>query len=204
MALNGPLKIGITGGIGSGKSTVCKVFQSLGIPIYDADTRAKWVMNHDEQLQGKISQAFGNESYTNGTLNREYLGKLVFPDPEKTRQLNSIVHPALRLDLEKWISLQTDVPYIIKEAALLIEAGTYEQLDQLILVTAPEEIRIQRVLQRDKHRTEADVRNVIQRQMPEEEKKKYSQWVIENDGSIPVLPTVLDLDNYFRKLHNEH
>lgn len=191
MAQN-PIKIGITGGIGSGKSTICKVFASLGIPIYDADSRAKWVMNHDPSLKAGIIAAFGEESYNEKGLNREYLGKLVFTDPEKTNKLNSLVHPTLGKDLEDWVNQYASSPYVVKEAALLIESGSYKQLDKLILVTAPEEVRIQRVLQRDKHRTREDVLNVIQRQMPEEEKKKYCQLVIENDGNTAVLPRILE------------
>lgn len=188
----GPLKIGITGGIGSGKSTICKVFASLGIPIYDADSRARWVMNNNPSLKKEIITAFGNESYNEKGLNREYLGKLVFTDHEKTNKLNGLVHPAVGKDFEDWASQQTSAPYVVKEAALLIESGSYKQLDKLILVTAPEEVRIQRVLQRDKHRTREDVKNVIQRQMPEEEKKKYCQLVIENDGNTAILPIILE------------
>lgn len=188
----GLLKIGITGGIGSGKSTICKVFASLGIPVYDADSRAKWVMNHDPSLKAKIIAAFGEDSYNEKGLNREYLGKLVFTDPEKTNKLNGLTHPAVGKDFEDWVAQQNAAPYLVKEAALLIESGSYKQLDLLILVTAPEEVRIQRVLQRDKHRTREDVLHVIQRQMPEEEKKKYCQLVIQNDGNTAVLPRILE------------
>jgi len=188
---NRPLKIGVTGGIGSGKSTVCKVFKSLGVPVYDADSRAKWVMNHDPVLKSTIVKFFGEESYTEQGLNREYLRKLVFVDPEKTDKMNSLVHPAVGKDFENWVSEQIQAPYIVKEAALLIEAGSYKRLDQLILVTAPEEIRIRRVLLRDTQRSEKEVRHLMQLQMPEEEKKKYCQLVIENDGSNAVLPIIL-------------
>lgn len=194
-----PLKIGVTGGIGSGKSTVCKVFATLGVPVYDADSRAKALMNEDSLLRKGIIATFGEQSYTQGQLNREYLGKLVFPDPEKVKKLNQLVHPAVGRDFEKWVAKFSSLPYVIKEAALLIEAGSYKQLDQLILVTAPEDIRIQRVLQRDKHRTEQDVRNVIQRQLPEEEKRKYCQLVIENDGSQSILPFILAFDAHIRR-----
>jgi dephospho-CoA kinase len=198
--INLPLKIGITGGIGSGKSTVTKVFSSLGIPVYDSDSRAKWLMNHDPELRTKILQHFGPETYINGILNREYLGKLVFPNPEKVALLNQLVHPAVGRDSIQWIKEHGESPYVIKEAALLIESGAYKQLDKLILVSAPEEIRIQRVLSRDPHRSLEDVKNVMNRQLSEEEMKKYCQYVLLNDGITPILPMILALDEEFKSM----
>ncbi len=189
----GPLTIGITGGIGSGKSTICTVFQSLGIRVYDADTRAKWLMNHHEELQKAIINAFGPSSYENGDLNRAYLAQLVFSDPEKVILLNQLVHPAVGRDFEDWVLHNADAPYLLKEAALLVESGAYKQLDHLILVTAPESIRVQRVLDRDKQRTPEEVLHMMRRQLSDEEKQPFCRFLLVNDGKSPVLPAILAL-----------
>jgi dephospho-CoA kinase len=118
-----PLVVGITGGIGSGKSTVCKIFQSLRVPVTDADSRARFLMNHDDLVKTQIISAFGNDSYKEGLLNRNYIAQIVFNQPEKLALLNSITHPAVARDFEKWLRTHLDAPYVVKEAALLIEAG---------------------------------------------------------------------------------
>ncbi len=143
------LKIGITGGIGAGKSTVAKVFSVLGIPIYDADTRAKWLMHNDQKLVRSIQSLFGREAYTSGSLNRELLGKVAFSNPEKLIELNALVHPRVATDYEQWTLKNTQQPYTLKEAALLFESGSYKQLHVVIYVAAPEPLRIERVLDRE-------------------------------------------------------
>ncbi|WP_448520141.1 dephospho-CoA kinase [Rhodoflexus sp.] len=190
------LKVGITGGIGSGKSTVCRIFEVLGAPVYDADSRAKWLQTHDEQLRNQIIQYFGKESYLpDGTLNRSHLSAQVFNNPEKLQLLNSLVHPRVAEDSARWLAAQQAAgkPYAIKEAALMIEAGSYKQLDVLVVVTAPDQVRIARVLQRDPQRSREEVAAIISRQMPESEKVQYADYVIHNDSSQLLIPQVISL-----------
>lgn len=192
------MKVGITGGIGSGKSVVSKIFSTLGIPVYEADLHAKTLMQTDMDIRKGIIRNFGNEAYQDdGSLNRDFLAKIVFEDPAATARINSVVHPAVGRDFTRW-SNRLNAPYVIKEAALMIQAGSYKQLACLIVVTAPEELRIQRVLARDPHRSEEDIRKIISRQMPEEEMIRYADYVIDNSGMEPVLEKVLELDKKFR------
>ena len=189
-----PLKIGITGGIGSGKSVVCEIFKILGIPVYDADTRAKALMTEDKNTVKSIKEAFGPEAYTpDGLLNRTYLAKTVFNNREKLQLLNSIVHPAVARDYEKWVISHSQSPYLIKEAALLVESGSYTQLDVLINVTAPEALRIARVVKRDPHRTEEDVRKIISNQLDDRARSAKAQYVIVNDDKSLLIPQVLKI-----------
>lgn len=193
-----PLQIGITGGIGAGKSTVCKIFSVLGVPTYDADSRAKAVMTTDGILIEAIKKEFGTLSFkTNGELNREYLAAEVFNDELKLKKLNSLVHPRVGLDYENWLKEQTNAPYVLKEAALLIESGSYKTLDYLILVTALEEIRINRVLERDKQRSIAQVKEILKNQLNETEKEALADFIINNDGKHSLLEQVLRLHEQF-------
>lgn len=187
------LKVGITGGIGSGKTTVCKIFETLGIPVYYADDRAKWLMTHDPELMAAISNTFGEDAYTTeGQLNRAYLAKVVFGDDEKLAQLNALVHPAVFRDGSEWHHSQTGAPYTLREAALLFESGSYRAIDKMIVVTAPLEIRVKRVMERD-HVTEAAVMARIEKQWPEEEKVKRADFVIFNSGERLLVPQVLEI-----------
>lgn len=183
--------IGLTGGIGSGKSTVAKVFETLGIPVYYADDEAKRLMNTDERLKQEIIKQFGIESYKDGTLNRPYIASLVFADKEKLSLLNSLVHPVTIEDSQKWV-LQQISPYVIREAALLFESGANKGLDFVIGVSAPLPLRIQRVIQRDGLSKE-EIEQRISRQMDEEEKTKKCDFVILNDEKQLVIPQVLDI-----------
>lgn len=190
------LKVGVTGGIGSGKSTACRIFSLLGVPVYDADSRAKYLQTHDVQLRAQIIRHFGADAYLpDGSLNRAYMAEQVFNKPEKLQLLNSIVHPRVAEDSARWLAEQqaAQKPYAVKEAALMIESGSYKQLDVLVLVTAPEEVRIARVLQRDPQRTREQVAAIIARQMPESEKIKYADYVINNDGNHMLIPQVVSL-----------
>ncbi|HYG17610.1 MAG TPA: dephospho-CoA kinase [Ohtaekwangia sp.] len=192
-----PLQIGITGGIGSGKTLVCKIFATLGIPVYDADSRAKALMTTDGILISAIKKEFGELSYkTDNTLDREYLGRTVFNHEERLQTLNNLVHPRVAEDYEGWVTRQ-QTPYVLKEAALLFEAGSYKALDRIIVVSAPLYIRIRRVLGRDRHRTEEQVRDIISRQLPEEEKVRMADFVIYNDESQLVITQVLELHHKF-------
>ncbi|MBT1685287.1 dephospho-CoA kinase [Dawidia soli] len=188
-----PLQIGITGGIGSGKTLVTKIFACLGIPVYDADSHAKELMTTDGILISQIKKEFGDLSYlTDGTLNRKYLGEVVFNQQEKLDILNSLVHPRVRQDFAQWTDRYREKPYVIREAALLFETGVYRLLDRTIVVYAPEDVRIRRVMKRD-NRPEAQVRAIIRKQLSEEEKKALADDIIYNDDSILVIPQVLEL-----------
>ncbi len=197
--MNKPLKIGITGGIGAGKSIISKVFNALGIPVYDADSRAKWLMNNDLRIKSKIIDFLGSEAYKKDELNREYIAGETFANPEKLQQLNEIVHPIVGEDYQIWVSNQK-CPYSLKEAALIFEAGSYQDLDKIIVVTAPESLRVDRVLERDKHRSKEDVQAIMNRQWPEEKKIANADFLIKNDGIEMIMPQVLSLDQILRKL----
>lgn len=192
-----PLQIGITGGIGSGKSLVCKIFQSLGVPVYDADSRAKALMTSDGILISEIKKEFGNLAYNeDGTLNRKHIAEAAFGQPEKLKALDAIVHPRVANDYAKWVGEQTH-PYVIKESALFFEAGSYKSLDKIIVVSAPEHLRIKRVVVRDPNRSEKMVKDIIGNQMPDSEKAAKADYVIVNDESRLVIPQVLELHKIF-------
>ncbi|MBS4073389.1 MAG: dephospho-CoA kinase [Algoriphagus sp.] len=188
-----PFLVGVTGGIGSGKSTVCQVFSILGIPIYSADDRAKWLMANDPNLKKEISSQFGEKSFLeDGSLNRAFLAEEVFSDPEKVKKINALVHPAVGEDFKKWTKEQS-APYLIKEAALLFESGSYKELDYIINVSSPLKIRVARVLLRDPHRSEDQVNHIIDQQMPDEQKNELADYVIKNNDSKLILPQVLEI-----------
>jgi len=182
------LKAGITGGIGSGKTTVCKMFEKLGIPVYYADDRAKYLMQHEHFLIDQIKKNFGEEVYVNGTLDRKLLASKVFNQPAKLALLNSLVHPAVFRDTERWMEEQKEkrVPYVLKEAALLVETGSYKALDKLIVVTAPLNTRIERVAERDKA-NEQEILDRVKNQLPDEEKVKLASYIVTNNGSLEEL-----------------
>ena len=185
--------VGITGGIGSGKSTVCQLFSLLGIPVYTADDRAKWLMAQDAELQNQISSTFGTESYlANGELNRAFLAETVFPNPEKITELNALVHPVVRKDFEQWITQQS-APYLIKEAALLFETGAAKELDYVINVSSPLRVRMARILLRDPHRSEEQVNQIINQQLPDEEKNALADFCIKNTDNKLLIPQVLEV-----------
>jgi dephospho-CoA kinase len=193
-----PLQIGITGGIGSGKSIICRVFTCLGISVYDADSRAKAVMTTDGILISQIKKEFGGLSYDEqGGLNRQYLAQTVFHDPDKVRILNQLVHPRVKEDYVRWLEDHKQEPYVLKEAALLYEAESDQSLDKIIVVYAPVHVRLKRVLQRDAHRNEEQVKAIMGQQMSDEEKVKRADFIILNDDSKLVLPQVLELHRRF-------
>jgi len=193
MKTDRPILIGLTGGIGSGKTTVSKIFAILGIPIYYADDRAKWLMVNNADLIAEIKHHFGNDSFfEDGSLNRVYLGEKVFKNADQTQLINSLVHPAVKLDFEQW-TIQQHAPYVIKEAALLYETGSYQQLDKIINVSSPIKIRIARILMRDKHRTEDQLNEIIDKQWPDEEKNKLADFVIKNADNKLLIPQVLEI-----------
>lgn len=192
------LKIGITGGIGVGKSIVCKLFSVMGIPVYDADTRAKWIMHHDVTLKQELIAAFGQDTYTEaGELNRAYLADTAFKDPQKLELLNSLVHPHVGNDFEQWVSANQTAAYVIKEAALMYESESWKTMDEIIVVSAPMDVRIKRVLQRDPHRTRQNIEAIIGKQLSEEEKASRAQYIIYNDDKQLLIPQVVTLHQQF-------
>ncbi|WP_183573389.1 dephospho-CoA kinase [Mucilaginibacter sp. X5P1] len=191
------LKIGITGNIGSGKTTISKIFEVLGIPVFYADDEAKKVMVNDEILIGAIKQTFGQESYfEDGSLNRKRISNIVFKSETELAKLNAIVHPAVFRAFDNWVPKFKNVPYVLKEAALLFESDSYKMCDKTIMVTAPLEMRIQRVMQRD-GLSEAEVRSRDAKQFTEEKKLELADYAIKNDNSELVIPQVLALHELF-------
>ncbi len=187
------IRVGLTGGIGAGKSSVAKIFRLLGVPVYYADDRAKHLMNTEPELRKAIVELFGARAYgKDGRINRPYLAKEAFGNPEKLRALEAAVHPAVFRDTERWEEEHKDAPYTLREAALLFESGNYKNLDYIITVAAPEEVRIERVLKRDNVPRNAILAR-IRRQWPEEEKIERSDFVIINDGEHLLIPQVLDI-----------
>jgi dephospho-CoA kinase len=192
------LKIGLTGGIGSGKSTVAKVFQTLCIPVYYADDAAKELMNKDDVLKQQIKHHFGEEVYENGLLNRKYLAQKVFNNPTQLELLNSLVHPATIKAAEDWFAQQT-APYCIKEAALIFESGSQQNLDYVIGVYTPTPLRLQRVMHRD-NITLAEVQQRMDKQIDETIKMRLCDFVITNDEQELVIPQVVALHEKFISL----
>ena len=185
------LRIGLTGGIGSGKTTVAHIFETLGIPVYYSDDAAKRIMNENVVLQQQIIQYFGVESYINGQLNRPFLAEVIFNDDEKRILLNSLVHPLTIDDAAKWM-LQKNTPYAIKEAALIFETDVWKHLDKVIGISAPYELRLQRAMQRDNISPEA-VEARMAKQMNEEEKMKRCDYILYNDEQQLLIPQVIAL-----------
>jgi len=189
------LKIGLTGGIGSGKTTVAEVFKQLGIPVYSSDNRAKSLMLENESLRKSLVDLFGKQAYVDGVLNRTYLASIVFSNDEALTKLNELVHPILQKDFEEWNAAQQS-PYIIKEAAILFESGANKGLDKVVLVEAPKELRISRVLQRDGFER-SDVIARMDKQWSDEKKRELSDHAIINDEKSSLLEQVLKLHDIF-------
>jgi dephospho-CoA kinase len=192
------LKIGITGGIGSGKTTVCKVFETLGVPVFYADTVAKQIMVSDGILVKGVKEAFGTESYTpEGVLNNKHIAGIVFNNSEQLARLNELVHPAVFRAFDNWVKqVPPTVPYILKEAALLFESGSYKMCDQNILVIAPEQTRLQRVMERDGVTAE-QVKARMDKQLPDAEKTKLADHIIYNNETDSLIIQVTRLHQLF-------
>jgi len=173
--------IGITGGIGSGKTTVCKWFEEQSVPVYYADDQAKWLMEHDSVLVHNVKSAFGEDIYENNTLNRTKLAGIVFADKDKLAILNSLVHPAVFTHFETWKASYSHLPFVLKEAALMYESKSYLQTDKMIMVYAPLSVRVQRVCKRD-NTTPESVLSRIEKQLPDDEKIHKSHYIVFNDG----------------------
>lgn len=183
------IKVGLTGGIGSGKSTVARIFESLGIPVYDADAMTKKLMNENDALKSALVEAFGESVYLHGQLNKSYLASLVFNNPEQLNRLNNLIHPAAIQAAEGWMSNQ-NAPYCIKEAALIFESGSQSTLDKVIGVTAPRHLRIHRTMLRD-HVSKEEVEKRMSHQIEDGIKMRLCDFTIVNDDQKMVLPQVL-------------
>ncbi len=197
------MKIGITGGIGSGKTTACQVFEVLGIPVFYADNAAKSLMHTDKLLRQDIIDGFGNDAYfENGELNRKHISSIVFNDDEQLAKLNALVHPAVFRAFDIWANEQKGVSYVLKEAALLFESDSYKMCDQSILVKSTEELRIRRIIQRD-NSTADEVKLRMNRQLPDEKKEKLADHIIVNDEQALLIPQVLELHHHFLSLSHD-
>ncbi|MFY0689017.1 MAG: dephospho-CoA kinase [Cyclobacteriaceae bacterium] len=197
--MNSPIKVGVTGGIGSGKSTICRIFSCLGVPVYDADKSAKWLMHEQQDLVKQIIQLFGDASYQNGQLNRDYIASEVFQDGEKLGQLNSLVHPAVAKHFEGWVKQNSKAPYIIKEAALLYESGAYKDLDNMIIVVAPRHLRTDRVIERDPHRSIDELTSIMDKQWSDTRKISMGGKILINDDSKLMMPQILEMHDQFSR-----
>jgi dephospho-CoA kinase len=188
------LNVGITGGIGSGKTTVCCIFEAMGVPVFYADIKAKQLYDKPDIYQ-KVQEMFGLTVFTDGVIDKKKLASRVFSDKDALQKLNDLIHPVVSAMYDKWSLQYTDKPYVIEEAALLFESGIYKKFDVNVLVTAPVEIRINRIMQRDNNSREAVIQR-MENQMSDEEKKLLANKTIINDGSIMVMPQII-------KLHSE-
>ena len=187
------IKVGITGGIGSGKTTVCKVFQILGVPIYFADIRAKVILDTNEEVKLKIINCFGNELLSDsGFVDRIKLAAFVFNSKEKLEKLNAILHPLVQIDFENWLKQHATYNYILKEAAILFESGSFKNLDSIITVIAPLDLRISRVMFRDDI-SKSQIESRIDKQISDEEKIKRSQFIIYNNEEEFLIPQILKI-----------
>lgn len=192
------LRLGITGGIGSGKSTVCQIFESLGVPVYNADARAKYLVANNKALQAELIAAFGENTFINGEYNRTYIAGIVFADKFQLEKINNIIHPYVLADWDSFCQQHAHLPYIVKEAAIMLETDSKNSIDQVALVYAPQALRLDRVLKRDGSDPEL-VKARMAMQMPEEEKLKLAHHVIYNDQEHSLIEQVLTLHKQLSK-----
>jgi len=192
-------QVGITGGIGAGKTTITRIFQALEIPVYYADDRAKYLMTNNQDLKSNITEHFGTLAYQDEYLNNSFLAKTVFTDKEKLKLLNTLVHPAVMMDYMDWAESHQNAPYTLKEAALLFETGSYKTLDLVILIDAPEEVRINRVLLRDSFRTKKDIEQIMAKQFSDSKKRELADLIIKNGESDMVIPQVITIHEKIQK-----
>jgi dephospho-CoA kinase len=186
------IKVGITGGIGSGKSMICKVFLCLGVPVYHADIEAKVLMNTDSGIRNQLTDLLGEDIYTGDSLDRQKMAGLIFNNSGLLLHVNKIIHPRVTAHFQTWLTQHANQPYIIQESAILFESNTYRFFDKIVTVASPEEIRVKRVISREGMTVET-VQSIMQNQMPEEDKISRSHHVIINDENKLVLPQILKL-----------
>ncbi len=185
-------QVGLTGGIGSGKTLVCNVLEKLGVPVYYADSAARRLMNSNTDLINKIVGMFGKEAYKEESINRLYLAEQVFGNPQKLSDLNSVVHPVVREDYNSWAISQKDAAYVVEEAAILFESGANRFMDEIVWVYAPDTLRIKRVMERDGV-DEKSVRRRMKYQMDDEERKGLADYIIHNDETEMLLPQIITM-----------
>lgn len=191
------IKVGLTGGIGSGKTTVATIFKTLGIPIYEADKEARRLMETNNEIISALIQKYGQEIYINNKLNKTLLSEIIFKNSDQLKHVNQIVHPVVRDDFMRW-SEEQKAPYVIEEAAILFESGSDSVMDFVITVTAPESTRIERVKERDN----LDKKQIIARinnQLPEETKVSWADFVIYNDNEQLIIPQIIEIDKKIRE-----
>lgn len=191
------LKVGITGGIGSGKTTICRIFEVLGLPVFYADVVAKQLMHSDAHLKQSIRDFFGEQSYdANGRLNTSHLASIVFKDQEQLAHLNALVHPAVFQAFDDWAANQYQAPYVLKEAALLFESDSYKLCDYSLLVQAPTDLKIQRVMLRDEV-SAPEIERRMSKQWSDAQKLRLADFIIINDEQHLLIPQVIALHEYF-------
>ncbi|MDG1099560.1 MAG: dephospho-CoA kinase [Bacteroidia bacterium] len=190
------LRLGVTGGIGVGKSTVCQIFSCLGVPIYDADQRAKALYSENLKLQKELIQKYGTAIYKNGAINTELLGKIIFTDKQELQWLNALVHPLIFEDYEHWCQQNEDAIYTIKEAAIMFESDSDKNVDAVIGVFSPEALRMERVMARDGS-VEEEIRSRMSKQMPQEDLLGRCQFYIHNDSENSLISQVIGLHKTF-------
>jgi len=188
------IKLGVTGGIGSGKTLVCSVISAMGYPVFNADLEARRIVDSDPRLISTIKNFFGDDIYVNNQLNRKKVSEIVFTDQEKLEKLNSIIHPAVADHFNEWVSQYKSRTLVVKEAAILFESGAYKGLDKIISVVAPTELRVKRVMERDGFSQET-VLSRMNNQFPQEELIKRSDYIIDNDGIMLILPQIVRVIN---------
>ena len=187
-------KIGVTGGIGSGKTLICRIFMHLGIPVFKADEMSKFLLDNNRELRNELIRAFGNQIYKDSKIDRQHFASVIFSNKSKLDLANRIIHPFVGRFFREWVVEQKEVPYVIEEAAILFESGAYKMMDKVVMVSAPVDLRIQRVMERDGMDREA-IEARMRFQADEEEKVKRADYVIVNDGNEMVLPQLLRIHN---------
>ena len=190
---NSPLLIGITGGIGSGKSLISRIFNTLGVPVYDTDARAKWLMANDPSIKSQLIELLGSESFIEEKLNRTFIARKSFGNEKILSRLNTIVHPQVGTDFSKWVTMHQKSPVLLKESALIFETSSYADLDQVILVLSPSELRIKRVLARDLYRSREDIEAIISHQKSVAETSLLAQFIVYNNEKDLLLPQVMSI-----------
>jgi dephospho-CoA kinase len=186
-----PKVIGITGGIGAGKSTVSTICKHLGFKVYNSDQRAKEIVSEDSIIKKKLISFFGNNVYKNGVLDRKFLSDKIFNDKSSLQQINSIIHPAVKKDFNSWVINNSNEKILFKESALLFESGAYKELDKIILIVSDKNLRVSRVLNRDQNRSKKEIESIIDKQIDEVDAIKYADIVIDNNHKKMLLPSVI-------------
>lgn len=188
-----PYLIGITGGIGSGKSTVSQIISHLGYKVYNSDMRANEIINNNISVKEKLIESFGPDIYEGSTLNKEYVSKLIFNNESAKIKINSVVHPEVILDFKNWVKRNNKEKNLFKESALLFESGSYKELDKVIYIDCDKKIRVERVIKRDLHRTKNEIEKIIKNQITSEQAIKLTDYVLVNDQKELLLPNLVKL-----------